>query len=50
MHDGMRFDVLEVEGSRILKLAVMFEQRRDQRDRDDVEREALEAELFDAEN
>jgi putative hemolysin len=50
MHDGMRFDVLEVEGSRILKLAVTFEQRRDQRDRDDVEREALEAELFDAEN
>jgi putative hemolysin len=49
-HDGMRFDVLEVEGSRILKLAVTFEQRRDQRDREDVEREALEAELFDAEN
>ncbi len=48
-HDGMRFDVLEVEGSRILKLAVTFEQRREQRDRDDVEREALEAELrFDA--
>ena len=50
MHDGIRFDVLEVEGSRILKLAVTFEQRREQRDRDDVEREALEAELFDAEN
>jgi CBS domain containing-hemolysin-like protein len=49
-HDGMRFDVLEVEGSRILKLAVTFEQRREQRDRDDVERETLEAELFDAEN
>ena len=49
-HDGMRFDVLDVEGSRILKLAVTFEQRREQRDRDDVEREALEAELFDAEN
>jgi magnesium and cobalt exporter, CNNM family len=49
-HDGMRFDVLEIEGSRILKLAVTFEQRREQRDRDDVEREALEAELFDAEN
>jgi len=47
MHDGMRFDVLEVEGSRILKLAVTFEQRREQRDRDDVERDALEAELFD---
>jgi CBS domain containing-hemolysin-like protein len=49
-HDGMRFDVLEIEGSRILKIAVTFEQRREQRDRDDVEREALEAELFDAEN
>jgi putative hemolysin len=49
-HDGMRFDVLDVEGSRILKLAVTFEQRREQRDRDDVERDALEAELFDAEN
>ena len=49
-HDGMRFDVLEVEGSRILKLAVTFEQRRAQRDRDDVEREALEAELFDADS
>ena len=47
-HDGMRFDVLEVEGSRINKIAVTFEQRRDQKDRDDVEREALEAELFDA--
>jgi putative hemolysin len=47
MHDGMRFDVLEVDGSRILKLAVTFEQRREQRDRDDTEREALEAELFD---
>jgi putative hemolysin len=49
-HDGMRFDVLEIEGSRILKIAVTFEQRREQRDRDDVEREALEAELFDADN
>jgi CBS domain containing-hemolysin-like protein len=46
-HDGMRFDVLEVEGSRINKLAVTFEQRRDQRDRDDAEREELEADLFD---
>ena len=27
-HDGMRFDVLEVEGSRILKLAVNFMERR----------------------
>jgi CBS domain containing-hemolysin-like protein len=47
-HDGMRFDVLEVEGSRINKLAVTFEQRRDQRDRDELEREAAEADLFDA--
>jgi putative hemolysin len=49
-HDGMRFDVMEVEGSRIIKLAVTFEQRRDQRDRDDAERNELEAELFDADN
>jgi CBS domain containing-hemolysin-like protein len=47
-HDGMRFDVLDVDGSRINKLAVTFEQRRDQRDRDEQEREDLEAELFDA--
>ena len=46
-HDGMRFDVLEVEGSRINKLAVTFEQRRDQRGRDDIERDELEADLFD---
>jgi len=50
MHDGMRFDIVGVEGSRILKLAVTFEQRREQRDRDDQERGALEAELFDPEN
>src|ERR671923_2677375 len=31
-HDGMRFDVLEVEGSRIDKLAVNFEQRRERRE------------------
>jgi CBS domain containing-hemolysin-like protein len=49
-HDGMRFDVLEVEGSRINKLAVTFERRRDQRDRDGTERDELEAELFDADN
>jgi putative hemolysin len=46
-HNGIRFDVLEVEGSRINKLAVTFEQRRDQKDRDVDEREALEADLFD---
>jgi CBS domain containing-hemolysin-like protein len=46
-HDGMRFDVLDVEGSRINKLAVTFEQRRDQKGRDDAERDELEAELFD---
>ncbi len=49
-HDGMRFDVLEVEGSRINKLAVTFEQRRDQKDRDGAARDELEAELFDADN
>jgi len=46
----MRFDVLEVDGSRIEKLAVTFEQRRDQRGRDDAERDELEAELFDSDN
>jgi magnesium and cobalt exporter, CNNM family len=46
-HDGLRFDVLEVEGSRINKIAVTFEQRRDQKDRDGAERDQLEAELFD---
>jgi hypothetical protein len=46
----MRFDVLEVDGSRIEKLAVTFEQRRDQHERDEGERDALEAELFDADN
>jgi putative hemolysin len=46
-HDGMRFDVLEVEGSRINKIAVTFEQRRDQKERDGAERDELEAELFD---
>jgi CBS domain containing-hemolysin-like protein len=46
-HDGLRFDVLEVEGSRINRLAVTFEQRREQKERDDVERDALEADLFD---
>jgi CBS domain containing-hemolysin-like protein len=49
-HDGMRFDVLEVDGSRIEKLAVTFEQRRDQRDRDAEERDEVESELFDADN
>jgi CBS domain containing-hemolysin-like protein len=46
-HDGMRFDVLDVEGSRINKLAVVFEQRRDQKERDGDERDELEADLFD---
>src|SRR4051812_20284648 len=49
-HDGLRFDVLEVEGSRINKIAVTFEQRRDQKDRDVAERDELEAELFDPES
>jgi putative hemolysin len=31
-HDGIRFDVLDVEGTRINRLAVTFERRRDQRD------------------
>jgi CBS domain containing-hemolysin-like protein len=49
-HDGMRFDVLEVEGSRIGKIAVTFEQRRDQREQNGAERDKLEAELFDADS
>src|SRR5881397_1653868 len=49
-HDGMRFKVVEIEGSRIEKLAVTFEQRRDQRERDGSEHDDLEAELFDADN
>src|SRR5438552_2734177 len=49
-HDGMRFDVLEVEGSRIGKIAVTFEQRRDQREQNDAVRDDLEAELFDADS
>jgi putative hemolysin len=47
-HDGLLFDVLDVEGSRINRLAVTFEQRRDQKERDQEERGALEADLFDA--
>src|SRR3989441_8584604 len=31
-HDGMRFDVLDVEGSRINRLAVTFEERRERRE------------------
>ena len=33
-HDGMRFEVVDVEGSRIDRLAVTFEQRRRDRERD----------------
>jgi putative hemolysin len=47
-HDGMRFDVLEIEGSRINRLSVTFEQRREQRDQDNEEPRALEAELLDS--
>ena len=49
-HDGMSFDVLEIDGSRINKIAVTFEQRRDRREHDDAERDGLEAELFDPDN
>jgi CBS domain containing-hemolysin-like protein len=44
-HDGLRFDVVEVDGSRIDKLAVTFEKRREQKERDEEEREAVEADL-----
>src|SRR5256714_99595 len=46
-HDGMRFDVLDVEGSRINRIAVTFEQRRDQKGRDVEERDELEAQVVD---
>jgi magnesium and cobalt exporter, CNNM family len=49
-YDGLRFDVLEVEGSRINKLGVTFEARRDGKSRALQERDELEAELFDADN
>ncbi|MFL5981998.1 MAG: hemolysin family protein [Gaiellaceae bacterium] len=49
-HDGMRFDVLDIDGSRINKIAVTFEHRRDQKGRDANERDELEADLFDADN
>jgi CBS domain containing-hemolysin-like protein len=49
-HDGLRFDVLEVDGSRIGKIAVTFEQRRDQRAHDGAERDEVEAELFDSDH
>jgi CBS domain containing-hemolysin-like protein len=49
-HDGLRFDVLEVDGSRIGKIAVTFEQRRDQRAHDGAERDEVEAELLDFDN
>src|SRR5919201_1723016 len=39
-HDGMVFRVEEVEGQRIDKLAVTFEQRREERERDEAEPEA----------
>src|SRR5881398_1639420 len=35
-HDGMRFEVVDVEGSRIDRLAVTFEQRRRERERDET--------------
>jgi CBS domain containing-hemolysin-like protein len=49
-HDGMRFDVLEIDGSRINKIAVTFEERRGHKDHAEAERDDLEAELFDADN
>jgi CBS domain containing-hemolysin-like protein len=38
-HDGMRFEVVEVEGQRIDRIQVVFEQRRDLRERDEAEDE-----------
>jgi putative hemolysin len=42
-HDGMRFDVLDVEGTRINRLTVTFERRRDHREANEGEREPPEA-------
>jgi putative hemolysin len=42
-HDGLRFDVLDVEGTRINRLTVTFERRRDRRDEEEPEREPPEA-------
>jgi len=42
-HDGMRFDVLDVEGTRINRLTVTFERRRDHRDENEGEREPPKA-------
>jgi CBS domain containing-hemolysin-like protein len=39
-HDGLRFQVVDVEGSRIDKLAVTFEQRRRERERGEAHDEA----------
>jgi len=39
-HDGMSFKVVEIEGSRIDRLEVTFEQRRDLRERDEAADEA----------
>ncbi len=49
-HDGLRFDILDVEGSRINRLSVTFERRRDQRERDGAERDELQADLLDADS
>jgi putative hemolysin len=42
-HDGMRFDVLEVEGSRINRLTVTFERRRGEREEGEGDNEATYA-------
>jgi putative hemolysin len=43
-HDGLHFEVVDVEGSRIDKLAVTFEQRRRERERDEAAGEHAPAE------
>jgi putative hemolysin len=40
--DGLRFEVVEVEGSRIDRLAVTFERRREERERDEVGSESAQ--------
>ena len=43
-HDGLHFQVVDVEGSRIDKLAVTFEQRRRDRERDEADADHAPAE------
>ncbi|HXY85337.1 MAG TPA: hemolysin family protein [Gaiellaceae bacterium] len=49
-HNGIRFDVVEVEGSRIDRLAATFEGRREARRNDSQPGDALESETLDTDH